>query len=375
MNEEKAVYIAALFYKEQEQIPLTEQERADLDEWRASYGGLPDRPEVIAKVKRLGEYDAETAANEIFQRLGILERSIYLRWISVAAAVLLLAAGGTWAYLATRVKPKPVAVLPAQPRDIDPGTTKAVLRLSDGRRITLDSVHNGVVLQQGNIKITKAGGQLTYIPTGKTAAVLYNTMTTPRGGQFRVILPDGSKVLLNAASSLTYPSAFQGQTRSVTLTGEAYFDIAPGKQPFEVSAEGVDTRVLGTRFDVMAYPDEPYLRTTLVEGKVQVAGVTLLPGREALVDHQGLRVQDGDIERAIAWTTGFFEFQDADIATIMREVSRWYDIDVVFTKGDYPGRYGGRMSRYLKLSEVLAFLEGNGIDHYRLEGRKLVVSP
>jgi ferric-dicitrate binding protein FerR (iron transport regulator) len=384
MMEERAVYSASLIFKTEQGVSLTQQEQSDLNEWLAREDPeriLFDRQTMATRLEALEAYDGPGAARNIFRKLGIgRRRVIHPGWLSAAAA-LLLAGGAMWLYLQRQpaTRPQPVASKPtAQP--IHPAGNKATLTLSDGHTISLDSVHNGVIAQQGGSRISKGQGQLIYSQASPGAAVAFNTISTPKGGQYRLILPDGSKVWLNAASSLTYPSAFTGGTRAVSLTGEGYFDIAPNKnQPFVVKAGAVDVRVLGTHFDVMAYYDEDHLCTTLLDGKVQVMQGTsfksLIPGQEALVraGDPSITVEDADVERAVAWTTGFFEFQNSDIKTIMREIARWYDIEVEYSGVDNAGKYGGRISRNQDLSQVLGFLEGNGIHHYRLEGRTVTV--
>lgn len=403
INEEQsqqAVYIASLIFRAQENEPLTEQETEDLRKWLESGNEANDlmetlgnREEIARRVQELSRYDSDGVSREIFQKLDLDQPADtgrvapQRRWLYAAAACMLLI-GATWAYL-TRKKPdSPIVVHVSEsyPQEIPPGSpNKAILTLSDGSKIALDSVHNGMFARQGTASVTKSKGQLVYhldTKTNSVASVAYNTVTTPKGGQYRIVLPDGSKVWINAASSLTYPTSFLGQTRTVTMTGEAYFEIAPKKdQPFIVKAGGVDVRVMGTHFNVMDYPDEDHLCATLLEGKVQVSagkeGSTLIPGQEAVVSGNNvpIKVREADVERAVAWTTGFFEFEEADIKTIMREISRWYDVEVVFSNVDNTGRYGGRISMNQNLSDVLAFLEGNGIHHYRLEGRKLTVLP
>jgi ferric-dicitrate binding protein FerR (iron transport regulator) len=218
---------------------------------------------------------------------------------------------------------------------------------------------------------------------------LYNKITTPRGGQYKVVLPDGSKVWLNAASSLRFPIAFAGDERSVLLTGEAYFEInpqpAPGgngkKLPFIVNANGVKVSVLGTHFDVMAYADEATLQTTLLEGSVKVssgnASGLLKPGQQAQVQDGKIKVIKTDAGSAVAWKDGFFNFeQGADVPEVMRQISRWYNVDVVYEKSVPQREFDGKISRDEKIADLVKILETNNIN-VRLDEkeRRIVVMP
>lgn len=384
---EQASYIASVIYKAMEKEALTENERKDLDAWIAendrharAFSELQDREALEEELRALAGYDTRSAARQLFDRLGLAPvrksgtvRTI-VRWTAAAAIVVLLAASGWWWMAGHQGRGKTYS-------DVAPGGNKAILTLADGSRIALDTAQTGQLAVQGQTRITGQHGEVTYKTTGNTADIAYNTMTTPRGGQYKLVLPDGSNVLLNAASSLRYPTAFTGGSRTVELTGEAYFEIAKNTtQPFIVKARGTDIKVLGTAFNVMAYDDEPGVRTTLVNGAVQVttaAGTrTLEPGQLALAENGGLTVGDADTDKETAWTTGFFKFDHTDIQYIMREVARWYDIDVVYeTTMNASDTYSGRISRNLPLSELTAFLEGNGIHHFRIDGRQLTVLP
>jgi ferric-dicitrate binding protein FerR (iron transport regulator) len=246
--------------------------------------------------------------------------------------------------------------------------------------VPLDSTGNQVI-QQGKTTVYQQQGQLQYkIADETSAAATYNTLTTPRGGFFRVTLPDGSKVWLNAASSLKYPVAFNGKERAVELQGQGYFEItANPDQPFKVKmSKGAEVQVLGTSFDIMAYADERSVQATLLEGAVrikQAAVQTLLkPGQQAVLDRatNALRVQPVDVNQVLAWKTGFFEFANTDLTTIMRQVARWYDVEVVFEHGHEKERFLGRISRRQPLSHILQLLEENGV-HFKVEGRKVTV--
>jgi ferric-dicitrate binding protein FerR (iron transport regulator) len=296
------------------------------------------------------------------------------RW--AAAAVLLLLGGSAWFLLqrAPEVKPPVTAV-----SDVAPAGARAMLTLADGSAVPLDS--NGrQVIPQGHTTVYQSKGQLQYRTAGGASAAGYNTLTTPRGGFFQIALPDGSKVWLNAASSLKYPVAFNGKERIVELQGQAYFEIAANAaQPFKVKMnDGTEVQVLGTSFDIMAYADESTVQTTLLEGAVsihQAAARTILkPGQQAVLDPAShvLQVQAADVGQVIAWKTGFFEFANTDLTAIMRQISRWYDVEVVYEHKHDKERFLGRISRRQPLSRILQLLEENGIQ-CRVEGRKVRV--
>ena len=318
-----------------------------------------------------------------------------MKWLHIAAAFIILI--GISVYFFNRntsnrstndeiVKIEPVQELN---NDVLPGGDKAILTLANGSQIVLDSAANGIVAQQGNTEVMKlANGQLVYKEAGDQAnEVLYNTMVTPHGGQYRLMLPDGSRVWLNAVSSIRFPTAFTGKERTVEITGEAYFEIAKDlSRPFRVlvrphSGNGVmEVAVLGTHFNINAYKDEPAIKTTLLEGSVKVSMSTSLtitkPGQQAQLNNSEIIkvINDADVAEAVAWKDGRFEFNDADLKTIMRQVMRWYDVDVEY-QGNLPDRYfTANISRNKTLSGVLTILKLSDVD-FKLEGKKLTVTP
>jgi len=264
--------------------------------------------------------------------------------------------------------------------DVSPGTNKAVLTLADGTQVLLDSTKNGAITLQGTTKIIKSNsGQIIYkseLPDLKSE-IQYNTVTTPKGGQYQVILPDGTKAWLNAASSLKFPIAFTGKERNVELTGEGYFEVAKNaSMPFNVSVGQMKVQVLGTHFNINAYIDETSIKTTLLEGSVKVLATgnlqlatVLKPGQQAQLQTKNYElrtINDVDLNEVMAWKDGFFEFENMELPAIMRQIERWYNVEVEYKRGTIKERFGGRISRNLNISNVLHLLEGNGI-HFKIE--------
>ncbi|MBG6235269.1 hypothetical protein IWX76_001837 [Pedobacter sp. CAN_A7] len=267
-------------------------------------------------------------------------------------------------------------------KDIPAGGNKATLTLANGTQLSLTDAANGVLLNQSGIAITKiADGQLVYKVNGKSDKQFIaddNTIATPKGGQYQVLLEDGSKVWLNAASSLKFPAQFTGKERKVELSGEAYFEISPRKNmPFHVVANGTKVTVLGTHFNVMAYADGGGVKTTLLEGAVKLISgkstTLLIPGQQGITTLTGsFDVSKADLESAVAWKNGYFQFNNADLPEIMRQLSRWYDIDVVFKNKGKHYEFVGEISRSYSLVKVLKILELSDIE-FELKDRTLIV--
>ncbi len=304
--------------------------------------------------------------------------------LAVAAVfILLVGLGVYWLWDTSTKQEREVAIQehPEGIKDIAPGSNKAILRLADGTEILLDSAHDGTLAQQGAVKIIKlTNGQLAYnTQKGRSEEVLYNTITTPKGGQYHLVLADGTKVWLNAASSLHFPAAFTGKERAVELKGEGYFEVAKNAaMPFHVHVNDMDVQVLGTHFNVNAYTDESTIRTTLLEGSVQVSKGEqtrlLKPGQQAAASQKGqIGVEDDvDVEEVMAWKNGLFQFQSADLEAIMRQAARWYDIEIEY-KEKITERFSGQISRNVNLSQLLKILELTGKVHFEIEGRKIIV--
>jgi len=301
----------------------------------------------------------------------------WLRW--TAAAVLLLITASVYLLYSRKEKPLSVVATPARP--IPPGSTKALLVLANGQRVLLDDVKKGTVTTQGGTTIMKVdSGLLAWHSTTGTSELLYNTVITPRGGQYQLILPDGTKVWLNAATTLRFPISFGGDQRRVELTGEAYFEVKhiPGK-PFRVQTGQRVVEDIGTSFNINAYPDEPAARVTLIEGAAVVVGkkrLPLHPGQQAhwQAEEAETLSDDVDTEEVLAWKNGQISFMNPDFSCIMRQISRWYNVDVRYEGRIPKARFFGIVNRNVNLPTVLEFFEHNNI-HFRQEGRTLIVAP
>ena len=303
------------------------------------------------------------------------------RWVAAAAVVLCLI--GLWYIYPANKTATPIIASQKKTvqKEIVAGGNHAILTLADGSTIVLDDAKNGDVTQQGTTKIIKLdSGKLAYINDRQPSdAIVYNTISTPRGGQYEIVLPDGSHVWLNAGSTVTYPVAFVGNERKVEMTGEAYFEVSKNKSmPFIVAIGETKVTVLGTHFNVNAYTDEKNIITTLMEGSVKFSGKNeerlLNPGQQSVYDNtiHSLMVKKADVSQAIAWKDGFFEFSNTDLATIMRQIARWYDVDISYKTTIKDVAYGGGISRKLNLTEVLRLLETSGVK-FKIDNRKITV--
>lgn len=311
-------------------------------------------------------------------------RMLPLRKVAAAAALLAITLTGAW-YLTHQQTPRnpPVAARSVK-QDFAPGGNKAVLILEDGSNVALDDAKNGLLAHSGQATIKKEkDGQLVYSKEGNTAPytpTAYNIIKTPVGGQYQVVLPDGTTVWLNAASSLRYPTAFKGTERVVELSGEGYFEVAQNAaMPFTVKVNDAEVKVLGTHFNIMAYNDEPALRTTLLEGSVKLtrgtAASLLKPGQQGVIGADGgIKVQPVDVAQVVAWKNGYFDFNRSNIRDIMHQLSRWYDIDVIYNGSIPEDEYVGKISRNTKLSEVLRILQLSHVQ-FKVDERKIIVTP
>lgn len=308
------------------------------------------------------------------------------RWAAVAASLLLTAITAT--YFLKR-QPQPLQAVKTGihqtqfKNDVLPGSNRAQLTLGNGSVIDLNNSKNGLLSREGETLVKKTTeGQVTYHAAGQQAAVQYNMIHTPRGGQYSVVLADGTKVWLNAASSLRFPTAFTGKQREVELSGEAYFEVAKNPaMPFVLKVNGVKVEVLGTHFNIKAYEDDGNVKATLLEGSVKVRndlGEKLItPGQQAVLNGstKNISVHSVNTDDVIAWQKGYYVFKHESIKSIMRDLSRWYDVDVSYSPGLADKSMTGKISRYKNLSELLDFLELTDEVHFKMEGKGVQVMP
>jgi transmembrane sensor len=317
----------------------------------------------------------------------------YIKRLAVAAVFVLVLGGIGWWVASRKASEHEVAQVNATKKGttITPGGNKAILKLSDGTEIILDSAGEGTLAQQGQAKVIKLKeGELKYESTidNRQSAIVYNTLTTPRGGQYQIVLPDGSKVWLNAASSIRYPTAFIGNERKVEITGEAYFEVAKNaNKPFMVhfasaGREG-EVEVLGTHFNVNAYEDEPAVKTTLLEGIVKVENQSAIGNRQSAILKPGEQVSISQsshlsqpipvqTEEVMAWKNGLFQFKGADIATVLRQTARWYDVQFDI-KENVSTRFSGQISRSANIEQLLKILELTGKVKFEIHGKTIIV--
>ncbi len=306
--------------------------------------------------------------------------SLWIKYGKIAAILIVFGFGSFFYFKQHRSDTQQLA----QTNDVSPGINSATLTLADGRKVILSAAANGKLAEQSGVNISKtAKGELIYeIKDNKTADKLkYNTLSTTKGEQYRIRLPDGSLVWLNAASSLKYPVSFNGnKERKVELNGEAYFEVAKNKaQPFLVTTNKQTVKVLGTHFNINAYPDEPATKTTLLEGSVQISSSskvkTLKPGEQSALTDDKISIKEVNTEEGIAWKNGYFVFDNENIKSIMRKVSRWYNVEVVFEGDVAEKEIGGMISRYENISPVLELLKATKAINYKLEGKRVVIMP
>ncbi|SDG13839.1 FecR family protein [Chitinophaga filiformis] len=299
--------------------------------------------------------------------------------VTAAAAVILLLV----TISLQRDKPVPINVTAAPHFDAPPGKNGAVLTLANGNQILLDSSANGVLAQQGNARLLKEEGRLNYHKNGTAgnAVPVYNMVTTPRGRQFKLVLSDGTQVLLNAGSSIRFPTVFAGTERRVEISGEAYLEVSQtAEMPFVIQLNKSEVVVLGTQFNVTDYSDEDNSRTTLLTGAVKLRTVAqemvLRPGQQVRMERNNghLSAKTVDTDQITAWTRGRLSFDNTNFADLMRQISRWYDVDVVY-KGTVPDIHiGGSLHRNVNLSIVMEFLGANGV-HYNISDKTITILP
>ncbi len=374
---------------------LTESEQDELDAWVSAseenlllFEDLTDENTIEESLKFLDEVNTEKALRQIKVKAGIKKRTgkrTRLWSYGIAASVIL--AIGVFAFfkLTKRGGGQDDEKIIAGKTDIAPGGNKAVLTTADGSTISLTDAANGFLRNENGTAITKTTtGELTYSTGDQSggAHIAFNTLSTPRGGQYKVVLPDGSKVWLNASSSLTYPTAFTGIDRTVELTGEAFFEVTKNAAlPFKVKLPDASVvEVLGTTFNVMTYGDEKNQETTLVEGSVKVSNntrnITLKPGEQAVGNKEGMLSINRSVNTAAitAWREGNFDFRNVSIETIMRQVQRWYDVEVVY-QARINHEFTADVSRNEPVSQLLRLLELTNRVHFKIENKTIYVLP
>jgi transmembrane sensor len=410
--QEKVNRITSLIEKFLEER-LGPAEEKELKEWLAEaehndsfFQQITDREVLREKLKYYASTDSEAIWNKTLQKIdgGAKLVDLYptrktvrmpFGKIAVAASILILISAGTWFYFSqstnkqTAEKGKNGPAINISP--IVPGGNKAILTLGDGKTIPLATVQNGNLADQGHMQITKTDGRLIYTRKPDSDGSLnskdiYNTVTTPRGGEYQITLPDGSKVWLNAASSLRFPIAFAGNERIVELTGEAYFEVNPQEQavakgrnaqnskiaktPFIVkintpAGNKNEVEVLGTHFNVMAYTDESAIKTTLVEGKVKVTSgssiQTIRPGEQARLSEGTISVKNVEATDIVSWTSGFIPVAGPDVEYTMRQIARWYDVNIIFQGKKPEGSFEGKLPRSGSIENVIKLLNVNNI--------------
>ncbi|WEK17651.1 MAG: FecR family protein [Candidatus Pedobacter colombiensis] len=360
----------------------TEEERIAVESW---YLKLSD-----TEAKNLDIASAARTKAAVWSSLTANQPAIKLnRFKYWAAAAILLIIGSIGYFYSKSSKVESIAVVSPKKHDIAPGGNKAFLTLADGQKISLTDANSGEIVKQGGLSISKtADGKVVYTVDdqhkndneGKT---IFNTIETPNGGQYQINLPDGTKVWLNSASSLRYPTKFAGNMRRVELTGEGYFEVAKVHVPFVVKTIGQEVQVLGTHFNINSYKDEGDIKTTLLEGSVRVTqfgahknnqSKLLKPGEQSQLTENTINVKAVDTESIVAWKNGDFIFKGDDLKSIMNKVARWYDVEVVY-KGDFDHlKFGGYISRSKNISAVLNIMESTGKVDFDIKGKLVTVS-
>lgn len=384
--------VLAVLFKKWDRQPLSATEQALLDDWLAE---SPSNEEALIAFEQENWADAElknwerTNAEEIWNRsrTDMPAKPVHrvhfrYRWWAAAAVVLVLLSVAVYRW-ALQKQPEEIVIAKTEHKQtqIQPGKDGAVLTLADGQQIVLDSAQNGEISKQYGSSVVLQDGKLIYNPTGNsTGEIAYNLMSTPKGRQFNMTLSDGTRVWLNAASSIRYPTIFAGKQRTVEITGEAYFEVAKNAEmPFHVRInKGSEIEVLGTQFNVNAYDNERTMKTTLLQGSVKVTAngnnVVLKPGQQAQSAASIKVLNNIDTDKIMAWKNGLFNFEGAKLEEVMNQLERWYDIEVEYEKGVPDIYFEGGMSKNIQLSDLLTILEKSKV-HFRVEGRKLIVLP
>ncbi|UOE51334.1 FecR domain-containing protein [Mucilaginibacter sp. SMC90] len=366
-------------------------ELQELDEWRKNgneplFRRLLDENEQKEALKKMQGYNSAASLQRLRQQMilsGRKSKSISIRVRLLAAASIVIAIGLSLTFYLMKPAKQQMVSLRPHPMYVPPGSDKAILTLANGKKVLLGKNAAGVIAIQVGIQASNStAGKLTYTQNAKATnpdmIIAFNTIETPRGGKYEIELPDGTKVWLNAASSLRYPVSFAGQSREVELTGEAYFEVAKDKtRPFTVSASNQKVTVLGTHFNINAYKDEPRIATTLLEGSVKVSygenHALLAPGQQSSLTEGKLTVTETDTYVATAWKDGKLAFMRTDLKTVLRQISRWYNVDIEYIGKTPEFSISGDVSREADLSAMLRILEIYNV-HFVQQGRKLIIT-
>ncbi|GAA4180278.1 FecR family protein [Sphingobacterium ginsenosidimutans] len=365
---------------------ITEDELQQLEDWYASFEANPDLIESLSPEERLVR--KKQLQEKIFDQLGpetssvaeLSKKRFFLnpgnRLWQAAASLVLICAVSFYIFQKQADKPSSAEELSS---NINPATDQATLTLGNGEKILLDNSKNGELSAEGNIHINKLKpGNLVYTASKKVSKVHINTLSTPRGGRYQLTLADGTQVWLNAQSSITYPSAFQGTSREVTITGEVYFEVAHNAaMPFRVKSENQLIEVLGTHFNVNTYNAKSSAKTTLLSGSIALTNshqrIILKPGEQGIVAAHSMSVKNVDPVEAIAWKEGYFDFTDADIGSVIDELGRWYNVDIRYNGTATKETFTGRIPRSWPFEKVLNLLKTFKSIQVEMQGRRLIV--
>lgn len=364
----------------------SEHEKALIESWYLQHHE-ENLPEYTLE-ERL--FDAQSVWTGLHQEKG--KRRLMPAMLRIAAAASVLISLSVYTYYIVAHKRPVKQIAAVRPHDIAPGSNKAILTLANGNQISITDAKKGIISHQAGIQITKnSKGQIVYVinragianiaSDNKADYQVYNTLTTPRGGQTTVTLSDGTVAYLDAASSIKFPVIFTGSERRVFITGQVYFDVVHNAaKPFRVSVKGQTIEDIGTSFNINAYDDEPVIKTTLLSGSIRITRgsemATLTPGQQAITifNNNGIKVKDVDTEEAIAWKNGYFHFSDNNIQEVMRQLARWYNVDIKYD-GQLPSRsFSGEISRNVNASQILDILSFKKI-HYKIEDKSIVITP
>ena len=375
-----------------------------LDRYQAGTCSVEERRQVEAWIRELEDLPVEIEEGALESDLKAIWRQLHeetqpalIYWspkriLSRVAVLLLLGLASYWGYQKYKASAVEHVRLEESLTDIPPGADKAMLTLGDGQVIALEDLQVGADMEQSGVVLKKLNnGELVYKADQDEVGslpVTYNTIRTPKGGQFKVVLPDGSQVWLNASSSLRYPTQFTTAERIVELEGEGYFEVEPNmyegkKQAFIVRSDSQEVEVLGTHFNINDYQDESHSATTLLEGSVRVTRLNqgektdqssmLKPGEQSLLTADNFEVYPTQIQHAVAWKNGYFHFERVDLKTMMRQFERWYDVEVEYQTDRYGDEFVGDVPRSVTLSKALRILELGGV-HFKQEGRKVIIT-